>query len=521
MKQLLNFISYFYQATPKIMKQKHGLMKSYFFWHLYLCISYILVLISLLRLWFKKKEHKGYTENWRERLSLHYPNHSNYLNHIDKINKENQQKQVCLHAVSVGETQAAFELIRYLISENYQVLLTQTTPSARDIALKTFAMDIENKNLRLQYFVYDCPYAVQKFFEHEKPDLFIIMETEFWPCLLGKLGELQIPTVLANARLSKKSWKKLRQFLAPFLPLYNHYHKIFAQSNMDAKRFADLIYPKYNINIKDNLIKDDINTDIKNKIKILGNLKFDQIVHTEKVNQGLVFRQELLNIFNKKSIIMLASTRDGEEKLLLDTWFENLNSNQNSNQNQHQILKDSLLLIVPRHLDRVPEIKDLINQFNHQGLCKSMGLEKLKELKQLKTSAENEKLASTSIIIGDTMGEMPFYIASSDVVVMGGTWGDFGGQNFLEAIAQGKPTIIGPSIYNFMQVAKNAIKHKACLQTELKTMPDMVASYLIQIKNNQNNQNNIDLIELKNNQKDFMQMYSGVLEKYKVELKNL
>jgi len=223
-----------------------------------------------------------------------------------------------------------------------------------------------------------------------------------------------VPVVLANARLSERSAARYARFPAVTRWALANLAGIAAQTSADARRFTELG---------------------ARGVAITGNVKFDLAVPDEALALGEGFRAR----FGKRPVWVAGSTREGEEALLLDAL------------GGEAVPKDVLLVIVPRHPQRFEEVA---------GLATARGLSVARR------SDTGPVDASARVLVGDSMGEMLAYYAAADVVLMGGSFLDYGSQNLIEPAALGKPVIVGPSTFNFEQAADFAIAAGAAVRVQ-------------------------------------------------------
>jgi 3-deoxy-D-manno-octulosonic-acid transferase len=260
---------------------------------------------------------------------------------------------------------------------------------------------------------YDLGFATRRFLDRFRPEMGVILETELWPRLLEQCASRGVPVVLANARLSERSARRYARFPALARWALGNLAGIAAQGEADAARFVSL-------------------GAARERIAVTGNVKFDLEVPPDAAAQGTRLRA----LFGEARPVWVAgSTREGEEGLLLDA-FASM---------PHEIL----LVIVPRHPQRFAEVA---------GLARSRGL--APALRSAGASVDR----TTRVVVGDTMGEMPAYYAAADVVLMGGSFLEYGSQNLIEACALGRPVIVGRHTYNFEQAAEGAIAAGAAVR---------------------------------------------------------
>jgi 3-deoxy-D-manno-octulosonic-acid transferase len=247
-----------------------------------------------------------------------------------------------------------------------------------------------------------------------------MMETELWPNMAAICAKLKMPLVLANARMSEKTYLKTRKFAWLAKPAYQSLKAVWPQSADDAIRFEKLGAP------------------VKG---VFGNLKFDAQVDTLQLAKGKSWKAKI-----NRRIAMFASSREGEELQLLQYLQKNVST-----------LTDVQWLIVPRHPQRFNDVESLIKQ---HGLDVSKRSDWLDQ-----TAISNLPDDHKTILLGNSLGEMALYYGMSDVALLGGSFEPLGGQNLIEAAACGCPVVMGSSTFNFAQAADDAIAAKAAFQS--------------------------------------------------------
>jgi 3-deoxy-D-manno-octulosonic-acid transferase len=333
------------------------------------------------------------------------------------------QGSIWIHAVSVGETRAAQPLIEAYLARGETILLTHMTLNGRRTGKQLFAKEIASGRMRQVYLPYDLCWAVEHFLNTFKPKLGLFMETEAWPTVVFRCAEIGPPLFLVNARLSERSARRIARFGKAGRSLFQAFAGILAQTDFDAQRYSSL--------------------GVKN-ISIVGNLKFDVALDAQLVQQGKLWQQGLHT--SKRLMVCAASTREGEEEIILKAWTELLLSNSWET--------TPLLCLVPRHPERFTEVADAIH---------SAGL---KFRRRTEWSGIPKDCSGVDVVLGDSMGEMPMYYSAADLVVMGGSLLPFGGQNLIEACAAGCPVLLGVHTYNFQQAALDAIQAGAAKRIE-------------------------------------------------------
>lgn len=352
--------------------------------------------------------------NWIRKLK-------NQLGFVPKI----PGKVIWLHCVSVGEFNAAKPLIDMIFINFplHQIVISTTTITGSEAVEKYYKSQVIHC-----FFPFDVPFIVSSFLKKIKPVACILLETEIWPNLITKLKHKNIPVMLVNARLSKKSYKKYKKFSPKLINMtLNNLSLICSQNESSSKRLISL--------------------GATNNIITTGSLKFDS---NEPNNSETI--QALKNITGDRKIVVFASTRKGEEFQIIKSYLK-LKSKFNS-----------LLIIVPRHPERFNEVFSMANETGLNVKRRSLG-----------GHCEQD----TDILIGDSMGEMMSYLNISDIAFIGGSLTNNGGQNMLEAASLSKPIIFGPSVFNFEEISKRLLDDGSAIQVRnaeelMKTISELL-----------------------------------------------
>jgi 3-deoxy-D-manno-octulosonic-acid transferase len=315
---------------------------------------------------------------------------------------------IWIHAVSVGETRAAAPLIALLRGRfpDHRMLLTQMTAAGRECAREFYGPEVD-----VAWLPWDLPWAQRSFLRRWQPRLGIIMETEIWPNLLSECERAGVPVALVNARLSERSAARYARISALVRETLCRFTRIISQTSGDAARFRALGAAR---------------------VSIAGNMKFDVEPAPLQIARGHAWRRTLQG----RPIVLLASTREGEENILLDALT-------------HMLPANALTVIAPRHPQRFDDVAELVTS---------------RSLPVCRRSAGDLPSAAIRVWLGDSMGEMPTWYALADVAIMGGSWLPLGGQNLIEACAAGCPVVVGPHTFNFSQAVDDAIAAGAALR---------------------------------------------------------
>lgn len=324
---------------------------------------------------------------------------------------------VWIHAVSVGEVQAALPLISWLQEQrNLPVLVTTTTPTGSERVRQQLANQVFHV-----YAPYDLPGVIRRFLKRVRPSLVIIMETEIWPNLFHQCCVEGIPLILANARLSTHSARGYRRFRSLTKATLANVTELAAQARPDADRFISLGMDAQHVHVT-------------------GNIKFDV-----RISEALRSRAEQLRGTwgDKRPVWVAASTHAGEEELVLSA-FAMVQTR----------LPQVLLILVPRHPERFDKVADLCLRRGYTVTRRSGG---------------GTVSAEVSIFLGDTMGELPLFYAGADVAFVGGSLVPAGGHNILEPASLGIPIVVGPHTFNFLEITRALIVHGGAERVETVT----------------------------------------------------
>ncbi|MDI1252569.1 lipid IV(A) 3-deoxy-D-manno-octulosonic acid transferase [Thermomonas sp.] len=355
---------------------------------LYSAALYVLAPITVYHLIWRGFRQHAYFERWSERYASYPP--------------AKGTAPLWLHAVSVGEVNAASPLVNRLLSEHpdLRLVVTTITPTGSERVRALWGDAVVHV-----YLPYDLPGAVSRFLDHFRPALALIVETELWPNLLFACRDRGIPTHILNARLSARSLRGYR-VLAPLIRRALHSVRLVAaQSSEDGKRFVRLgAQPS--------------------TVVVTGNLKFDM---APVDFDG--FAAEFLNARGCDGPVWIAaSTHEDEEVAVLEAHRALLK--------QHP---DALMLWAPRHPER---FRATVLRARTAGL------------RVATRSEQHWPSAHSQVFVIDTLGELTRFYACAQVAFVGGSLQSIGGHNLLEPAATGTAILTGPHLHNFVDIAK-------------------------------------------------------------------
>ena len=383
----------------------------------YAALLYVLIPLLPIYLLLRSRKQPEYRHHWAERFACY-----------GAARVAPQARRIWLHAVSLGETRATKPLVDALFEQHHDmhIILTCHTPTGRAAGQELFQQYLSDGRMTQVYVPYDLNPLLNRFFTTFAPTDVWVMETEVWPNMIAQCVRRNIPISLINGRLSDKTLRQTQKWPKLMGNAYAGFTRVCAQTETDAQRYRQIGV-------------------VSEQLHVTGNLKFDMTIPSEQVAKG----ERIKALLPGKRIIMLASSREGEETL----WLEAIRRYEQTHPQQAATIQ---WWVVPRHPQRFNEVAQLLQNSGKSVLRTSEWSAQLSEA----------SLQQADIVLGDTMGEMFAYYAIADVVLMGGTWLPYGGQNFLEPMALGKPVIVGESIYNFEQIGLDALEKGVLWQAQ-------------------------------------------------------
>lgn len=325
-----------------------------------------------------------------------------FKQNFDFLRKE---EYIWVHCSSMGEVNLSEALIKKLLLERKErILLSVFTDTGMANAKQKYK---ENDRVDIIFFPLDKKDIIENIILKINLKLLILIETEIWPNLItqcSKVGKV----IIVNGRISDKSFGKYRKFSSYLKPLFEKISGFYMQSPLDSERIIE------------------IGAD-KNRVETLGNLKFD--IELERFSAEVIedMKQEIC--VGGRKIFTAGSTRSGENEIILDV-FEKM--------------KNTLLILVPRHLERIPQIEELIQKRNKSFL-------KYSEI-------NSDNFQKTDIILVDKMGVLRKLYAIADITFVGGTLVNIGGHSLLEPLFYEKTPIFGKYLQNVKDISKEILK---------------------------------------------------------------
>lgn len=382
---------------------------------LYLCLGHCLAPIAFVR------------ECWRAYRQPHYrPGLWGRWGFGSTV----ADRAIWVHAVSVGEVQAAGPLVRRLAKEypDRPLVLTASTATGRQRAASLYGRIAD-----VRYLPYDLPGSVTRFLDRVRPTVGVILETELWPTLFRVCERRKIPLLVASARLSERSVRRYRWVGAWVRSLLGASQvSVAAQTEADRERFLLLGAGA-------------------ERTRVSGNVKYDQGVPADLPDAVAARRAEL---GRGRPIWVAGSTHEGEEAAALAAHRRVL-----------QALPEALLVLAPRHPPRFEAVADLLDRA---------------QVVWVRRTAGPASVPSTaSVLLLDTLGELVLHYAAADVAFVGGSLAPIGGHNLLEPLAVQCPVVAGPSDHNDARTAR-LLKEAEAIQEvpDADALPDAILRLL-------------------------------------------
>lgn len=318
------------------------------------------------------------------------------------------RKVVWVHAVSVGEVLAASRLIEELgrrlgddEKSAWRVMISTTTRTGQELARRRFGAE------RVFYFPLDFRFAVRRWLGHLRPQMLVLLETEFWPRMLVECGRAGIPVAVVNARISDRSWPRYQRFSGLWRTLLCGLRVVLAQTELDAERLRALG---------------------ATNVRVAGNLKYD--VRAPESTALVAKLKEHLPA--GVPVLVCGSTLAGEEELVLDA-----------------VPADVVTVLAPRHPERFGEVAEFLKRHGVRWVRRSEWMR------------APVKLEPGTVFLLDSIGELASVYSLATAAFVGGSLVRGGGHNPLEAAQFGVPVAMGSSYENFREIIEKLRERNA------------------------------------------------------------
>lgn len=331
-------------------------------------------------------------------------------------------QRIWIHALSVGEVLSAQPLVKELrlACPAATLIFSASTKTGEELAREIMAGEID----LFVPFPLDVFSIVRKFINLIAADLFVLIETDFWPNFIHTLESKGTPAILVNGRISQSSFVRYQRFRFVFLPMFRTFQFISMQTVSDAQKMVEL----------------GVNAD---RVKALGNLKYDAVlpdmVGWEQEQRPTSFYRQQFGIPTEKIVWIAGSTHAGEEVSILSAY-----------KRLSLLFPDLFLVVAPRDIARGREIKEIADRL---GLT----------VRRRTAPFQDEDVPGAPLLILDTMGELSRMYSFCNIAFIGGSLVPDGGHNPLEPAAFGKPILFGPYMDDFSEISYDLLEKDAAI----------------------------------------------------------
>lgn len=359
-----------------------------------------LVLMPLVLLYLKRRARRE-------------PMYSHYLGERFGFGAKHTADWVWVHAVSLGEFRSAIPLIDALLARGERVVITHFTPAGRAASMGHYSGQIAQGNVAVCWVPFDYALAFRRFLRRFSIKYGLVMEVEFWPGMIMSARGASIPLFLCNGQYPNKSYERDRHRMFSARDIVPGFAGVMVKSNRMAEPFRELGLEK---------------------IAITGEMRFEQSINQSHIDAALRVRSHV----PERPVVTFASAVKDEDALFIAAI-----------QSLKLRMPNALIVYVPRkpeHFDRAAE------------LIQAAGLSVARRCAILDAAFELKTPLNCDVLLGDSLGEMHFYLALADQVVVGGGFASQGSHNIIEPLSQGKPTIVGPNTWTIDFPAIEAIE---------------------------------------------------------------
>ncbi|HEX4951158.1 MAG TPA: 3-deoxy-D-manno-octulosonic acid transferase [Blastocatellia bacterium] len=405
----------------------------YFLYSIFLSLAFLALLPYFL---YQAFCNKKYLNNFRERLGA-----------LPEALRSDGRPTIWIHAVSVGETLAAHPLVQALRKRfpQHRLIFSTTTATGQAVARSRIS-----EADGFCYYPFDWTFSVRKALNTIQPSAVVLMESELWPNFLRACKQRNIPVVVANGRVSDRSFRRSQKFAFWFRRMTANVTRFLMQSEADAARIQALgATPEQTL--------------------VSGNIKYD--IGNTKDATTLDTKARLIEAdfaLSRAPLVVAGSSCDGEEELILAAFTE-----------LRKEWEDVRLLIAPRHPERFDAVAKLLDSSRFKTVRRSAFVQQVETvsaggftaLLTTKNPAHN-----ADIILLDSIGELASLYRFASVVFVGGSLVPKGGHNILEPALEAKPIIVGPHMENFREIATEFLRHDAVVQLQGANDSELIAA---------------------------------------------
>ena len=372
----------------------------------------ILMPLVLFYLKWRARREPMYTSNIRERFGF---------------GVKQTGEWVWVHAVSLGEFRSAIPLIDELLARSQRVLITHFTPASREVSMDHYGDQIAEGMVVVCWIPFDYNMAFKRFFRRFSITYGLVMEVEFWPGMIMSARAANIPLFLCNGQYPNKSYERDKHRVLSSRDIVPGFAGVLVKSNRMAEPFRDLGL---------------------DKIAITGEMRFEQPINQSHIDAAVRVRSQL----SGRPVLTFASAVKDEDALFIAA-IQSLKSR----------MPEALIIYVPRKPEHFDRAADLIQ---------ASGLSVARRSAIFDSAFEPNQALLCEVLLGDSLGEMHFYLALADQIVVGGGFVPQGSHNIIEPLSQGKPTLVGPNTWTIDFPAIEAIEAGVVRQVSANELAD-------------------------------------------------
>jgi len=367
---------------------------------LYEALWHLLMPVFLLFLWRRGQKEPLYRQFWSERWG-HTPTAL--------------QRPLWVHSASMGEIRGAAPLVRALLAAGYPVIVTTLTPAGRTAAQKLLESDIAAGRAQVAYVPFEWGSAVRRFIRQVRPRAAVMTEIDTWPVLLATIRRQGVPLAMANAQYPGKSVVRDRKWGGFRAGLFQAYQLVLCKSETHAQRFRDVGCER---------------------VLIAGETRFDLPVSTQQIAAAQTLVTQWRLAVGQRPVVCFASAIVGEDEQFLQAFGQIKAGLQQAG------LPRPLFVYVPRSPQRFDTVAQMFEAGGQRVARRSRMLDAA-----FTPTADAPDMTDIDVLLGDSLGEMYFYLALSQVVVVGASFVPMGAHNIIEPLALKKPVMVGASIW--------------------------------------------------------------------------
>ncbi|WP_114965441.1 3-deoxy-D-manno-octulosonic acid transferase [Alkalilacustris brevis] len=352
------------------------------------------------------------------------------------------QGAVWVHAVSLGEMRSAVPLVRALLEHGESVVTTHLTPAGRRACETAFAPEIAQGRVQARYLPLEFGWAWRRFFRSLRPKLGLALEIEVWPVMIAEAARAEVPLYLANSQYPARSFARDMRFARRFGHPVAGVTGVLAKSEGQAARFRAMGAPG---------------------VQACGELRFDQPIPPEQLAAAAALRR----MIGARPVVTLASVVDGEDEIYLGA----IRAAQAAARAQGRAAP--LFVYVPRAPERFAHSGDWLEAQGQRVLRRSRALDAQLAL------LSGQGLDEADILLGDSMGEMYFYLGLCDLALVGGGFVPKGAHNVIEPLALRRPVLVGPHVWTIEYPGQEAIAAGVVLRCDTPQALDETLARLL------------------------------------------